>query len=902
VADAKTYINGLSANDGTDYDDAAALAPDAFDDPGKLSTPGVRNVSYFLSDGQPEPTDEQVSGSELTSWINFVNANDIVSYAIGLGSSATDTYLDPLAYDGTGSGTDTDALIVTNLDQLQSTLVGTVSPSISGSVIDGSIPTSFGADGGYVKSIAIGGKTYSYNPTTDQVTESSSGGQSAYSFNTATNKLTITFSGSVGESFVIDLDDGSYVYTPPTNIVADFSRPFTYTLTDNDGDTASSTLTINVNNVNEVAAVNDIIRTNFDGTAFDVPEWALLFNDTTESGTLDITGVSNESSLDVTNPAGNVVNIDDDGSTANGGSFDYTASNGTSTGTGSVQVFNKNGGGNVTGTSANEILVGDGDGDTFDGGSGVDIILAGGGSDTIVADQNDHVLDGGSGTDTLRVGSNFTSSSNAHIANIENVTLTAAVTLNLANQTEAFTITGSSGADVITGGAGADTITGGAGGDRMTGGSGAGVVDTFVIGSGQTTLSIGGSGNNGTISGYDTITDFNLAVDKLSLNGTPFAASNTSGTNGSNSSLTIGGNQISSHAITNGIIRFDDSGTFSTALTLDSTQDVAAVVDYLRHNDLGSAGATVAFTATIGGVNHTYIYQQVGNGPSTTNDILVDLENVTLTSGGTSLATLIGNGHVDPIVLDLGDQGISFSSIGEGVQFDINADGASDQVAWTVNGQDGILALDVDGSGKIEGGKELFTPNFNGGQFADGIAALASLDGNHDGVIDGQDQAFGELVVWQDANHNGVSETDELAKLGDLGITGISLNTTPGGAPIDGQNIAGTGSFTYADGSTGTFVEVDLDASLGTASAQPDSNPAEDHDLTVFTAVAAEIDYGGGDIDLSGLLQPGADHAPAPQTQGAETAHAGVDAGATTPAAITIMHEQAALAMQLAAS
>lgn len=902
VADAKTYINGLSANDGTDYDDAAALAPDAFDDPGKLSTPGVRNVSYFLSDGQPEPTDEQVSGSELTSWINFVNANDIVSYAIGLGSSATDTYLDPLAYDGTGSGTDTDALIVTNLDQLQPTLVGTVSPSISGSVIDGSIPTSFGADGGYVKSIAIGGKTYSYNPTTDQVTESSSGGQSAYSFNTATNKLTITFSGSVGESFVIDLDDGSYVYTPPTNIVADFNRPFTYTLTDNDGDTASSTLTINVNNVNEVAAVNDIIRTNFDGTAFDVPEWALLFNDTTESGTLDITGVSNESSLDVTNPAGNVVNIDDDGSTANGGSFDYTASNGTSTGTGSVQVFNKNGGGNVTGTSANEILVGDGDGDTFDGGSGVDIILAGGGSDTIVADQNDHVLDGGSGTDTLRVGSNFTSSSNAHIANIENVTLTAAVTLNLANQTEAFTITGSSGADVITGGAGADTITGGAGGDRMTGGSGAGVVDTFVIGSGQTTLSIGGSGNNGTISGYDTITDFNLAVDKLSLNGTPFAASNTSGTNGSNSSLTIGGNQISSHAITNGIIRFDDSGTFSTALTLDSTQDVAAVVDYLRHNDLGSAGATVAFTATIGGVNHTYIYQQVGNGPSTTNDILVDLENVTLTSGGTSLATLIGNGHVDPIVLDLGDQGISFSSIGEGVQFDINADGASDQVAWTVNGQDGILALDVDGSGKIEGGKELFTPNFNGGQFADGIAALASLDGNHDGVIDGQDQAFGELVVWQDANHNGVSETDELAKLGDLGITGISLNATPGGAPIDGQNIAGTGSFTYADGSTGTFVEVDLDASLGTASAQPDSNPAEDHDLTVFTAVAAEIDYGGGDIDLSGLLQSGADHAPAPQTQGAEAAHAGVDAGATTPAAITIMHEQAALAMQLAAS
>jgi T1SS-143 domain-containing protein len=1250
VADAKTYINGLTADDGTDYDDAAALAPDAFDDPGKLTTPGVRNVSYFISDGQPEPTSEQVSGSELTDWINFVNANDIVSYAIGLGSSAPDTYLDPLAYDGrgTGSGTDTDALIVTNLNQLQSTLIGTVNPSISGSVIDGSIPTSFGADGGYVKSIAIDGKTYSYNPTNDQITETGSG-QNGYSFNTANNKLTITFTGSAGESFVIDLDDGTYVYTPPTNIVADFSRPFTYTLTDNDGDTVSSTLTINIDNVNGapvldanaspflVAITEDAVApsgpvgtlvsslvdltgggginnvtdadgtglgiaitatnsangtwfystnggttwtavgavsnssallleadgntrlyfqpaANFSGTVtdgitfrawdettgtagtkvdtssnggssafssatdaasvtvnaandapvitapnagnpvsisvaenttfvtdvnatdvdagttltysiiggldaakftinpstgvlsfisapnFEAPtdnggnnvydvivqvsdgsltdtqsisvtvtdandppvgvadrvytnasssgngttivlqnSW-LVKNDTDiEGNSLNVATASNGNDVDQVNEGPSTTSIRVDVSQGDTGNFTYTATDGTSqSGSTTVTVHRGSSDSTITGSNGNDILIGAGNtAATLDGGAGSDFVTGGGGADTLVADQNDYLLNGGGGNDTLRVSTSFTSTSDAQVVNIENVLLTAATTVNLSNQTEGFTITGSSGADsitagsgddtivgaqndtllaggggadtlevsasftstgdgqitgietveltaaatlnlanqsegfaifgsggsdTITGGAGVDTITGGAGGDRMTGGSGAGVADTFVIGSGQTTLSIGGSGNNGTISGYDTITDFNLAVDKLSLNGTPFTASNTSGTNGSNSSLTIGGNQISSHAITNGIIRFDDSGTFSTALTLDSTQDVAAVVDYLRQNDLGSAGATVAFTATIGGVNHTYIYQQVGSGQSDSNDILVDLENVTLTSGGTSLATLIGNGHVDPIVLDLGDQGISFSSISDGVQFDINADGASDQVAWTANGQDGILALDVDGSGKIEGGKELFTPNFNGGQFADGIAALASLDGNHDGVIDGQDQAFGDLVVWQDANHNGVSETGELAKLGDLGITSISLSTTQGGAPIDGQHIAGSGSFTYADGSTGTFVEVDLDASLGKASAQPDSHPAEDHDLSVFAAVAAEIDYGGGDLDLSGLQQPGADHAPAPQTLGAEAGHAGVDAGVTTPAAITIMHEQAALAMQLAAS
>ena len=649
---------------------------------------------------------------------------------------------------------------------------------------------------------------------------------------------------------------------------------------------------VTVNNVNEVTAVNDIIRTNFDGAAFDVPEWALLFNDTTESGTLDITGIPSDSGLTVTNPAGNVVNIND-GNNADGGSFSYTASNGAATSTGNVQVFNINGGGNITGTSANEILVGDGDGDTFDGGGGADIILAGGGNDTIVADQNDHIIDGGSGSDTLRVGANFTSTSNAQIVNIENVTLTAAATLNLSNQTEAFTITGSSGADTITGGAGADTITGGAGGDRMTGGPGASTADTFVIATGDSTPLTGGAGNAGTITNYDVITDFSITVDKLNLPGTVQAA--TAGfVNGAGYSvLTIGGDTVESASVTNGIVTFFGTDGGVNPLAVDLLSDVAAVVQYLSGSDIGGAGATLAFTATISEVNHTYVYEQ-----STTNAglaALVDLENTTISN----LNTLITN-RIDPIVLDLDHNGLSFAPSAQGVSFDLNADGAQEQIAWTANGGDGILALDLDGSGKIESGKELFTPTFNGGHFTDGIAALASLDGNHDGVINSQDQAFGDLVVWQDANHNGVSETGELAKLGDLGISSISLTTTSGGAPIDGQNIAGTGSFTYADGTTGTFVEVDLDASLGAAPAQPDSHPAEAHDLSAFAAVAAEIDHGGGSIDLSALHQPGADHAPVQPSQGGES-FAVADAS-TTPAAITIMHEQAVLAMQLAAA
>jgi hypothetical protein len=54
---------------------------------------------------------------------------------------------------------------------------------------------------------------------------------------------------------------------------------------------------------------------------------------------------------------------------------------------------------------------------------------------------------------------------------------------------------------------------------------------------------------------------------------------------------------------------------------LTSTANVAAVVQYLERNDLGNAGVTVAFTATISSVAHTFVYQQVGDTPNAANDI-----------------------------------------------------------------------------------------------------------------------------------------------------------------------------------------------------------------------------------------------------------------------------------------
>ncbi len=184
-----------------------------------------------------------------------MTANKISAFALGFGSGLTAadrSFLDPIAYDGRNDAP-RDALVVQSFADLDTALAASIRPTAVGNLIQGGLGGAIGADlPGFVKSITVDNVTFTYDPLANNgagsLVTSGTGGATG-TFATSTNSLTITT--ALKNSLLIDMDDGVFTYSgnptatlPPGGI----REVFSYVISDRDGDTTGSDLTITTPN------------------------------------------------------------------------------------------------------------------------------------------------------------------------------------------------------------------------------------------------------------------------------------------------------------------------------------------------------------------------------------------------------------------------------------------------------------------------------------------------------------------------------------------------------------------------------------------------------------------------------------------------------------------------------
>ncbi|MBK5000958.1 S8 family serine peptidase [Pseudomonas sp. S31] len=178
------------------------------------------------------------------------------------------------------------------------------------------------------------------------------------------------------------------------------------------------------------------------------------------------------------------------------------------------------------------------------------------------------------------------------------------------------------------------------------------------------------------------------------------------------------------------------------------------------------------------------------------------LRNAAVLNGLAAMTTV--NTFVDPLLFDLGGQGVGMTGMEDAVLFDVDNSGQLRRTGWA-DRNTGMLVHD-DGSGQVSSVRQLFSeyyqgqPGSNGAPgeapFADGFAALRSVDANADGAITPADPIWAQLKLWIDANHDGRAEGAELKPLAELGVSLIGVGQVQSvGEVRQGNEVISRGTF-----------------------------------------------------------------------------------------------------------
>ena len=153
----------------------------------------------------------------------------------------------------------------------------------------------------------------------------------------------------------------------------------------------------------------------------------------------------------------------------------------------------------------------------------------------------------------------------------------------------------------------------------------------------------------------------------------------------------------------------------------------------------------------------------------------------------------------DPLVINLNGNIADLSD--QTFFFDIDADGEKDKISRLAEGS-GYLALDKNGDGTINDGRELF-----GTTSGDGFADLAGYDEDGNGFIDEGDEIFYKLKIWT-MDENGKEKLVPLAAAG-VGAIGLQNVSTDFALTNEANERKGmirkTGFFLYENGTAGSI-------------------------------------------------------------------------------------------------
>jgi len=149
-----------------------------------------------------------------------------------------------------------------------------------------------------------------------------------------------------------------------------------------------------------------------------------------------------------------------------------------------------------------------------------------------------------------------------------------------------------------------------------------------------------------------------------------------------------------------------------------------------------------------------------------------------------------GRGTISPIIFPLrGPEPLEALLAPERiVSFDLAGNGVPAKWPW-VNSDAGFLVWDPENRQRIESGRQLFGSVTWWMFWRDGYAALAALDDDGNGWLEGDELAG--IAIWRDINRNGVCDPGEVILLQEAGILRIAVRATgrTTGMPFNPQGI-----------------------------------------------------------------------------------------------------------------